>query len=162
MLNARKIDKFFLSGGWQHLAKDTEKVAGTGFKGVLDLQFTPADEPGPVRAIEAALSTLGVEYHHIPMWDGPMGQNLEEIFSNAVEILTALEIRYPAPKEFILVKCAGGISRSPAVLAAYFCESRRWRYSEAIAYIRKRDMWNSLAADPNPVFAAFLKRKYGG
>jgi protein tyrosine phosphatase (PTP) superfamily phosphohydrolase (DUF442 family) len=162
MLNARRVDaKFWLSGGWQHLDNDTKNVKKTGIMAVLDLQFTPADSPEPTRAIESALSALGVEYHYIPMWDGPLGQNLADIFQESNTLLADFELRFPGPKEQLLVKCAAGQSRSVSVLVSHFCESRRWTYHEALNYIKKRDGYSPLTSDPNPVFATFLKRKYG-
>lgn len=162
MLNARKIDKFYLSGGWENLPHDSQALVKHKIKAVLDLQFTPADMSGPIVMVETVLTDAGIEYQHIPMWDGNLGQDIEAIFSSATAILAAYEIRYPDPKDFLMVKCAAGISRSPSTLIAHYCETRRWNYREALDFIRKREQYSAAwQADPNPVFSSLLKRKYG-
>jgi protein-tyrosine phosphatase len=159
MLNIRKIDKFWLSGGWQDLDEDIKFLKENKFRAVLDLQFTYYDEVNTAD-IQEMLDTI--EYKAIPMMDGD-GNNLREIFQEGYDFLIDADSFYTEKKDKILVKCGAGVSRSSAMLIAYFCESRRMSFREAKNYVRVQEDkdWNmQWHADPAPIFQFFLRNKY--
>lgn len=162
MLNFRKIDKFYLSGGWNKLPENIDELKVNNVKAVLDLQFSTIDSRATIKAIKELLEKNGIDYQAIDMYDSEFNISMEDIFFAGQEFLSQMETKYPAKREGILVKCAAGISRSPAMLINYFCNSRRMSYAEALNYLRKReeDQGIDFGSSPNQYFSQYLKEKY--
>lgn len=166
MYNFRQVDKqFFLSGGWQNLPEDVKFLEENRIEAVLDLQFTPADDETAPAGVNAALATVGIDFAYLTMYDvtlfgTDMGYDIEDAFIKGIKVLTEFAEKY----DRVLVKCGVGMSRSPAMLAAYLCDSNKSaNYDEAIAYIRKHEPATvDMKADPSPRFRDILRKVYGG
>lgn len=166
MLNARPIDKFYLSGGWQNLPLDVAMLQKSGVKFVLDLQYTLDDEHEKMTTgIRTALEEVGIEYYYITMYDGDFfAQDLHKIFSFGAGLLVGAELKYTDSKDKILVKCGAGTSRSPAMLIAAYGYLRKWSYQESLEYIRRNEKGTPgllLGADPSRAFSDYLKSEFG-
>lgn len=167
MLNARPIDKFYLSGGWQNVPLDAAMLKRENVRAVLDLQYTSDDDPSAPLYVKGELAKVDIEYEFILMRDGDgdaAPQNLPFIFNWGAGILTGWNLRFTDPKDRILVKCGSGISRSSAMLIAAYGYMRQWSYQQSLTYIRNKEQ-NApslfMQSSPNPVFADYLKKVFG-
>lgn len=169
MLNSRKVDnKFYISGGWQDIERDTEWLKTENIRAVLDMQYTPYDSLNVPNFIKGYLADEGIEYHYILMYDGEWNDNLASIFKEGENILEKWDTTFTNKKDRILVKCAAGISRSVSQYLNYICKRDNLPYTQAFNEFGKReakwawinndiDFWNG---SPGPWFAHFLKLKY--
>jgi len=171
ILNLRKIDKFWLSGGWQNVIPegDIAQLKANRIKAVLDLQFLPAERNSQYEKDNLAaqkflfdvLKKHGIEYAMLPIADDEYNDDLEGIFNAGHEFLSAMEEKYPDKRDAILVKCGAGVSRSASMLINHLCETRRMSYVEALNYVRdKESAYVEFGASPHPFFAKFLKGKF--
>lgn len=168
--NFRKVDnKFCLSGGWNNLPENVKFLQANNIKAVLDLQFLPDDsvysasqQEAMILYIKDELEKVGIDYKVIKLRDDEFNLNLEIDLAEGGLFLEKMEEKYTGKREFILVKCAAGISRSSTMLINYLCETRRMSYLEGLAYVRKNEskygVW--FGASPNMFFAEHLKNKY--
>jgi protein-tyrosine phosphatase len=164
MLNLRKVDnRFYLSGGWQDIFLDVQRLKLNKIGAVLDLQYTFVDEID--NTVPDALEKEGIEYKRINMYDGEYNQNIGKIFDEGAEWLAVAELKVE-PKKFILVKCGAGVSRSAAMLINYLCMARRLTYSEVLNNIKvteENGKWLSgmmLGVSLDPSFDYELKKRY--
>lgn len=167
VLNFRKIDKFYLSGGWNNLPDNISLLRANRIKAVLDLQFTPdggiyENYSAAIAAIKAKLAEDNIEYRAIRMRDDEFNADFDGVLSEGTEFLTEMEEKYPEKRDGILVKCGAGISRSSTMLINHLCITRRMSYLEALAYLRKReeDQAIQFGSSPNQFFAEKLKKRF--
>jgi hypothetical protein len=170
MLNRRQVDnKFYISGGWQNIERDIEWLKANHVRGILDMQFTPYDEPNVPDFIKAYLADQGIEYHYILMYDGDWNQNLEALYSEGETVLANWDQKYTNRKDRLLVKCAAGISRSVSQYLNYICKRDNIPYRKAEDNLARTER-NLLYTDadgtfdwiggPGPWFTQFLSNKY--
>jgi len=184
LINFRRIDRFYLSGGWNNLPENISLLRQNRIKAVLDLQFTPdagmyANYGPAIEAIKSKLAEDSIAYHAIRMTDDEFNLDFDGILNEGHEILTGWEEKFkPEPRvqqsgkkkviqmsppiAGILVKCGAGISRSPTMLINHLCITDRLSYLEALNYLRKKeyDQAVQFGSSPNYYFAEQLKRKY--
>lgn len=164
--NWRKIDKFYLSGGWNNLPENIKFLTYNRIIAVLDLQFFDDgyfnNTGAIIHAIKEELQNVGIDYLAIKMQDSELVWNLEEILNEGQEFLTAIEEKYPDKRDGILIKCAAGISRSPTMLINHLCISRRMSYLEALNYLRDKEDNQGIqfGSSPNYFFVNYLKKKF--
>lgn len=161
MLNFRKIDRFYLSGGWDNLPENINLLKLNKIKAVLDLQFISQKESETAsRYIKEKLGDI--QYYALAMYDSEFNNDLGAILDFGHECLEKLEEKFPNKNDGILVKCAAGISRSPAMLINHLCISRRMNYAEALNYLRDKESAQGIdfGSSPNEFFAQYLREKY--
>ena len=105
---------------------------------------------------------LGIEYNALAMYDSEFNNDLGAILDFGHEYLEQMEEKFPDKRDGILVKCAAGISRSPAMLINHLCISRRMSYVEALNYVRDKENNQEIefGSSPNEFFAQYLREKY--
>lgn len=167
ILNLRQIDKFYLSGGWSaNILKDIEYLKTLNIKAILDLQMSQADiefiGQRPIEFILNSMKEHGIDYKAVPMSDDEFNINLGNTLFEGSQFLSAMEKKYPAKKDKILVKCGAGISRSPTQLINYLCQVRNSSYIDILSYIRMKEEYAGIGfgSSPNPIFADHLKKIY--
>jgi protein-tyrosine phosphatase len=141
LLNLRFIDKkFALSGGFTDLPKDIAYLSTLGVVAILDVGMTPDDDYIAMGLyIENECAKEEIEYDYIPMRDDEFNDDIHEDWREAANILADWVKRYPNRRQFILIKCATGISRSASVLIYYLCREQRMSYIEALGYVRNAE-----------------------
>jgi hypothetical protein len=126
MFNYRDIDdKFAISGGWANPYRNAQFLTEKGITAVVDLQYDPLDWIKEAENIERMLASKGIAYLHIPMFDGP-NKGLKHIYEKGYKFISE---HYPNGR--VLVKCAMGLSRSPSMLAYWYCKNRGMSFPEA-------------------------------
>lgn len=167
MINLRSINKFYLSGGWSGIQKDIEYLKTLNIKAILDLQATPSDVDssemsGAINFIKETVKESGIDYLMLPMSDDEFNVDLGTVLYEGTKFLSEMEKKYPAKKEKILIKCGAGISRSPAQLINYLCQTRSMSFIDALSYVRmKEDLEGlGLGVGLNPIFYEHLKTMY--
>jgi len=169
MLNARRVDdKFFISGGWQDIERDTEWLKMENIRAVLDMQYVPYDSANLPYFVKSYLADEGIEYLSIPMYDGEMNENLAELYTLGENTLEDWDKRFTHKRDRILVKCAAGISRSVSQYLNYICKRDGLTYWRAESEFSKREAkWAMSYGDrdfwpggPGPWFTHFLTKKY--
>lgn len=164
MINLRKIDKFWLSGGWDKIKDNLTLINGLGIKAILDLQFMEPtnDVRASIEFVRTAANKISLDYKAIIFRDDEFNTDLEAIFTEGDKYLTEMEEKYPKMKDAILVKCGAGISRSSAMLIYHLCNARRMSYVEALNFVRGKEenYYIEYGSSPNPVFVQFLKSKF--
>ena len=88
-----------------------------------------------------------IHYLNLPALDSHR-QTLTEFFQVAFGFIEAAKTN----KGRVLVHCHAGISRSSSMVIAYLMWSRRWRFSEAIAFVKQQ----RACIDPNIGFIGQL------
>lgn len=168
MLNARKIDsKFYISGGWQHIERDTEWLKTENIRAVLDLQYTPWDEKNVPEHVKDYLEDNDIAYHYIIMEDG-WDSNLSSLFEAGETMLAYWDSLFSNRKDRILIKCGAGVSRSVSQYLNYICKRDEIPFQEAYRdYRNKEDKWANIYAEenywpgmPTIEFVQFLDKKY--
>lgn len=164
MRNLRKVEKnYYLSGGWQDIFLDVERLRVNKIVAVLDLQYTLIDEIDDT--IKDTMEREGINYKQVRMYDGEYNQNLSGILDETEEWLAVQELKI-SPKENILVKCGAGVSRSAAVLINHLCIAKRLTYFEALNLVRNNEehgRWLSGFEWPvslDPSFQYELNKRY--
>lgn len=168
LVNWRKIDKFYLSGGWNDVPENAKFLAYSRIKAVLDLQYfvdgfwSQKDRDRAVLFIREELAKYGIDYLAIDMYDSEHNLTFDDLLDQGTNFLTEMEEKYPEKRDGILVKCAAGISRSATQLINHLCISRRMSYVEALNYIREKEHRQGIefGASPNYFFAEQLKKKF--
>lgn len=161
MLNLRPIDKFILSGGWEYIYYDVQRLKNLGVVAVLDLQFTPEDQGLAYAATTEACQDAGIAYKVVRMRDDEFNRDIENLFARTYNILDIWADEFPGEDQKILVKCGVGTSRSPAVLINYYCVANRWTFTEAKQYIEDAEAdWSQLGLALDPFFTYTLKNMY--
>lgn len=165
MFNLRVIDRFVLAGQWEDPMADLDMLTANGVRAVLDLEFGPqafATDGSSIELLNQAAAARGLDYRAIPFVDSDDNADLDAVYEDGEAFLARAEAAYPDPADLIVVKCAGGVSRSPSMLADYYCASRGLTYPQAIGYIHQREagsggVWR---AEPRPAFVAYLTAKF--
>ncbi len=163
--NFRKIDKFYLSGGWTQVPKNLSFLSHYNIKAILDVQWHPADWESMQSSrefISQQASTYEMQYIPLAMRDDEFNVNLDSALETGHEILKGWETQFPSKRDNILIKCAAGISRSPTMLIYHLCIERRMSYIEALTYIRAQESKNftEFGSSPNPYFSQYLRNKF--
>jgi hypothetical protein len=162
MVNLRKIDKFWLSGGWDesNLQANALDLKNLGFKAVIDMEYSP-QWPHP-RGLKEILQSVGIEYENVQMhdWGGYKPEEFYAIMDHTQEVLKSWDRKYNKPNQKILVKCAMGISRSSSVLINYLCYRYNKSFMEVWDYVRKMEEGAIYPASPNSHFARMLDDRY--
>ena len=162
MQNLRKINKFYLSGGWVHVPKDLKHLQTLNIKAILDLQFFPGDSQNKayINYISEEAEKVGIEYRGMPMVDGD-NDNLSDIFGTGAETLEKWELQFPKKRDSILVKCAAGVSRSASMLINYLCARDNKSYVDVLHMIRNaEEQYAMFGVSPSYEFVKYLKSKY--
>ena len=163
MYNLRQLNKYFLSGGWQYPDLDAQILKDYGIVAVLDLQYTEEDDPSLAAQIKEKVEAAGMEYRSIPFSDWAMytEHQLHDILENAHKQLTWWEDQFPYDGQYILIKCAAGISRSGTVYLYHTCKRDGASFHEALAEARDAEYGlTEFGISPNNVFWNFLATKF--
>lgn len=169
MLNARKIDrKFFISGGWQDIERDTKWIKTENIRAILDVQYTNYDSPNVPGYIKNHLKDEDIQYEYILMHDGEGNDSLENIFTKGQEILTDWDNQFTNKKDRILIKCGAGVSRSVSQYLNYRCYRDSISFRDAYEQFRdNEDRWANIYADenfwpgmPSREFVKYISEKY--
>lgn len=165
MLNLRQIDDhYFLAGGWEDLEEDAGMLEAAGVKGILDLQFTPEDEPSMALAVHDALEAVGIEYRHIPLFDYPeyyLPSQLEHAGEVGHKILSEWDEKYNGREEMLLVKCSMGTSRSAFILLYHLCSRNGTSYLRELYSAFDAESWaTNIGISLNSGFHQFMKEKF--
>lgn len=159
MNNFRQINRnLFCGGGWEDVYKDAESLEALGIDSVLDLQYLPNDPVFNRRAIseiKEILEHYNIDYWAVPMFDGPENENLEDIFEEGFHAIDAWLADNKRAK--ILVKCALGLSRGPAMIIYYLCKEKKLEYQQAYSMVASPSR-TGLYIDN--AFKDFLKEKF--
>jgi protein-tyrosine phosphatase len=162
MVNLRKIDKFWLSGGWDesNLQSNALDLANLGFKAVIDMEYSANWVP-PI-GLREILKDVGIEYANIPMndWGGYSSEEFNGIMNRSQDILRIWDYKYNKPNQKILVKCAMGISRSSSVLINYLCYRYDKSFMEVWDYVREKEEGALYPATPNSHFSEMLNNRH--
>lgn len=158
MLNVRQVTpKFILAGGWQNVPEDTLRLAEQNIGAVLDLQFNPFDDVRTsVPFISEELGKYGILYTYRQVYDGDFGQNMVEFWKDTNSVLNSFITMLPADK-YIVIKCSGGMSRSPSTLIAFLI-STGLTYEEAYSIVRSSDKSAAWPIGILPFFTSELRK----
>jgi hypothetical protein len=169
MLNAKKVDKkFWISGGWQDIERDIEWLKTENIRAILDMQYTPSDDPNLYRYVAGLVREEGILYHNILIYDGDYNYNVGELFDEGADYLEKCDKGFTDKKDRILVKCGVGASRSVAMYLNYICKRDSLDLIEAFTNLQNaEDSWallnggaNFYPAMPDISFITYLAKKY--
>ncbi len=99
--------------------------------------------PEEVAENRIAEKVAGRDWLHVPV-DDDWQEDISQHFQQVIEFIDAAK----ANNKQVLVHCAGGISRSPTLIAAYLMWTHGWKCNQAIDHIMARRK----IADPNEGF----------
>lgn len=90
----------------------------------------------------------GIEWHRLVI-DDDKDERISQYFFDVHGIINnAVQLN-----KNVIVHCAAGMSRSPSLVIAYLMIENRWRYEEALKFVKKRRE----IVEPNIGFAKQLK-----
>lgn len=169
MFNIRRVDKkFYISGGWENIERDAEWLKTENIRAVLDLQYTIDDNTNVPNFVKTYLVDEGIEYEYIQMYDASYNRDIAGLYERGQSILEAWDNKFTNKKDRILIKCAGGVSRSVSHYLNYICKRDNISYIEARENLWQRErelmgysdgtfFW---MGEPNLAFEVFLSAKY--